>query len=203
MHPSYPILEGRQYGGPANHSVLYQDLKNHKSKAILFLKRRTAALLREKYDSRAVPPEDMEELVNDAVLICLQNIREGACVFQGCSPVAYAVAIGRRLLANFFRKHRGEFLALEGVVIADQHDPLQHYIRMEQGNLLEEYLSRLGATGASVIRLFYFEGFRDDEVVQLQLTPYTTVWALKNKRSQYLKKLREMVLNGQGKFLSL
>lgn len=135
----------------------------------------------------------MEELVNDAVLICLRKIQEGTYIFQDYSPVAYAVAVGRRLLANFFRKNRGGFLTLEEVVIADQNDPLQDYLRMEQRNFLEECLSRLGATGARVVRLFYFEGYRDDEVVRLALTPFTTAKTLKSKRCQYLKKLREMV----------
>ena len=43
------------------------------------------------------------------------------------------------------------------------------------------------------VERFFYEGYRDEEVVRLKLTPYTTVKSLKTKRCWYLRKLAAMI----------
>ncbi|MBL7827280.1 MAG: hypothetical protein JNJ57_11655 [Saprospiraceae bacterium] len=57
---------------------------------------------------------------------------------------------------------------------------------------LEQLLFQLEPNCQKLIRLKYLEEMRDKEVIELQLTQYSTVDALKNHRSKCFKKLTEL-----------
>lgn len=168
---------------------LFLDLKNEDPKAILHLKARIHPFIQTHSMSGHLSPEDLEEIVNDAVLTCLLKIQDGTCRFMDCDPAVYAISVARRLIANHRRRRLLRCEGLEEHHGVSGTDPHQHCEQKEQKRILNEWLAQLGDTGANVIRYHYLEGLRDEEVVRRQLTPYTTVNSLKTKRSQFLKKL--------------
>jgi RNA polymerase sigma factor (sigma-70 family) len=151
------------------------------------------------YNSYLLPPEDIEELRNDAIVITLQKMADGSFLFQGNAPATYAASVARNLLANRLRKQKQGTTTLkqEDQQPAADLDPEQYFVQKETENALGELLNLLSENCQKVIRLKYYDNLPDREVIERQLTSYTTVDSLKNKRCQCLKKL-ETIAKNQG-----
>jgi hypothetical protein len=61
----------------------------------------------------------------------------------------------------------------------------------EEASIMQLITDEIGPGAAQIIRLYYFQYYSDAEVVNQQLTNYTSINALKSKRSQLLKRLRK------------
>jgi RNA polymerase sigma factor (sigma-70 family) len=171
----------------------FLDLKNNDSQAILLLKEKISPVVKNMSFNRGISQEDYEELLHDAILICLRKIQNGSCQYRNCSPATYTIAVARRLLANHCRKQSFHLESLDGHQFAGKMDPCRSLLQKESQSLLQKALSKLGDTGAQLIRLHYLEGYRDKETIRLKLTPYTSVNSLKTKRNGYLKKLSTLI----------
>jgi len=134
--------------------------------------------------------EELEEIVHDSLCIFLEKIRSRKFVFADRHPIAYGIRILRYLVSNHCRKWRMTTEEVQEHLVQDPVTPDLMLENEEQSALLQRLIHKLGAQGAAVIRLFYFENMSDEEVIEKKLTPYTTVNALKSSRCQYLKKLR-------------
>ena len=172
---------------------LFLGLKKNDNRAVQQLTMKTTPAVRSLAMARGISHEDFEEILHDAILTCLRKIQDGTCRYMNCNPATYTVAVARRLMANHCRKRAFDCISFEeyhGTTETDRHEFL---LKKEAEQLLHETLSKLGKCGANLIRLHYLEGYRDEEVVRLKLTPYTTVNSLKTKRCWYLRKLAAMI----------
>jgi len=77
----------------------------------------------------------------------------------------------------------------------EDHDPA-NWEAVEQ---LNRFLNAISPTCQQLIRLKYLEEKRDKEVIEQQLSPYTTVDALKTHRARCMKKLVEMAASALNK----
>ncbi len=133
--------------------------------------------------------EDAEELLNDAVVITISNIKKGKFPFSDYSPVAYAKGVLRKLIANRIRSKKPRQEELETVNLVSDFSPEKYMQDKERQSIVRKLLERLGEKCRQLITLKYFKHLRDAEVVEQSITPYSSVGSLKSKRSQCLKEL--------------
>ena len=136
--------------------------------------------------------EDAEELVNDAVVITISNIRKGTFPFEDSSPVAYAKGVVRKLIANRLRTKKPTKERLEKVHLASDFNPDKYIQDKERRSIVARLLERLGENCHNLLKMKYFNHLKDQEIITQNLTPYSTVGSLKSKRSQCLKELEQL-----------
>lgn len=144
--------------------------------------------------------QDQEELINDTLVVVLGKLEQGAFEFQGASPAAYAMAVARNLLRNWLRKQRLPAVSLDDAGPLPDTALDDYFEKKEKEQLLGRLLSQLGEDCRQLIRLRYYEEIKDEQAIEQQLTKYSTVDSLKNKRCKCLKKLSQMVKQHQHLF---
>lgn len=138
-----------------------------------------------------LPKEEAEEAIDDAILLTIKKIRNGDYEAADAGITAYAVGIARNLLRNRARRHKAHLSDTE-LLGAEDENLTQWMENKEKQQQIGYLLSHLGDTCQKLIRLFYLDGYSDAEVVELQLSPYSTTDTVKNKRCACMKKLSEL-----------
>jgi len=136
--------------------------------------------------------EDVEELLNDAMVITITNIQKQTFLFSDFSPAAYAKGVVRKLIANRIRTKKPVQMVLEDNEMVSDYDPEDYLNNKELEQLIGKLLGKLGENCQQLIRLKYFENLQDKEIVEQNLTAYTSTTSLKSKRSQCMTKLIEI-----------
>ena len=134
-------------------------------------------------------PQDAEETLNDAIVITISNIRDGKFQYMEFSPATYASAVARKLIANRIRVKKPAAQELDSLPLLSDMNPETYVQDKERQQLVGQLLERLEEPCRQLIQLKYFNALHDQEIVDQQLTPFTSVNSLKSKRSQCLKKL--------------
>lgn len=189
-------MEAEKIPSPAQQlsdkQALFEGLKNQEPWAIRHLGSRVDSLFARLPGAARVSAQDREELVNDTLVLVLGKLEEGLFRFQDSSPAAYAMAVAGNLLNNHLRKKQIRTIALEELSALPRVDIEDYYEKKEKEQLLGALLAKMGEDCRQLIRLRYYEGIKDEQVVAQQLTKYSTVDSLKNKRCKCLKKLAEV-----------
>lgn len=141
-----------------------------------------------------LPDEMTEEMLNSATMVFLQKIAAGAYQYQGQSPGAYLTEIARRLSLAAARKQGRNHADLDSVPEPADADIELLTRRNEAAETVQLLLHQLGSPCADVLKLHHIEGYADEEVIRLGLTPYSTIASLKVKRSDCMKKLVQLAL---------
>jgi len=136
--------------------------------------------------------EDAEELVNDAVVITISNIRNQTFLFTDFSPAAYAHGVVRKLIANRIRTQKPKHEELEDVHLLSEFNPDTYLSNKELEAMIGLLLGKLEPNCRQLLQLKYFENLRDKEIIEQGLTSYTATTSLKSRRSQCLNKLIEL-----------
>jgi len=133
--------------------------------------------------------QQAEEILNQATLVFLQKIQNGAYAFQGHAPTTYLIEVSKRMVFATSRRQKptSETLDEQLPLAAEDYAALER--QQSAAELVSRFLDQLGERCAQVVRLHHIEGYRDEEVVAQQMTPYSTVNSLKMKRSDCMKKL--------------
>jgi len=179
------FTKGNSYEGAdySRYIVLFEGLQREESAAIRNLYKRMESHAYKMGHHHGLSGEDIEELIGDCVALVLLKIRTGQYVFQGYDPVTFAIEIAKNKVRHFKTKPTvslGE--------AADQTTEPDLASR-EDAILLERLLLQLPDNCQKLIRLKYLEGIKDKDTIELKLTQYTTVDALKNQRARCMKKL--------------
>ncbi len=132
---------------------------------------------------------DAEELVNDALVITINNIRKGSFQFQNFTAAAYANGVVRKLIANRIRTKKPSSKPLSGFENIADFSPEEYLQKKEKEQYIGKLFAKLGDTCRKVLHLKYFENLRDQEIISKAMTSFTSINSLKSKRSQCLKKL--------------
>lgn len=136
--------------------------------------------------------DDIEELLCDCITLLIEKIRAGKYQFQGYAPASYAIEIAKNKARNF-RRHNNRHISNELAPMDDLADTFENHLSsLEQTELLEKLLQQIGEKCRNLIRLKYLDEIKDKDAIAQQLTPYTTVDALKNHRAKCMKKLVEL-----------
>lgn len=169
--------------------IFFNALKMADSTAIVELAQKIRYSTKQAAYNARLSAQDTEELLNDALVITIRNIREGKFQFMGISPAAYATGIVKKLIANRLRKKKLAIAtSFEMEKLAD-FSPEEYLEKKEKEQLVGKLLSKLGEICQKILRLKYFETYKDEEIIALKLTHFSSINSLKSKRSQCLKKL--------------
>jgi len=162
-------------------------LKHKNNRAITALLKEIIPLTKSWSAQHKINAQDTEELINDAVLICLKKLQKGSFEWQQTPTKAYAFSVFKYLAMNHLRKKQLKVVPLL--------DTLTNFVTSEENeeeaSIMQLITEEIGPGAAQIIRLYYFQCYSDAEVVDERLTSYTSVNALKSKRSQLLKRLRK------------
>jgi RNA polymerase sigma factor (sigma-70 family) len=162
-------------------------LKQKNNRAITSLLKEIIPLAKNWASGHKINAQDTEELINDAVLICLKKLQKGNFEWQETPTMAYAFSVFKYLAMNHLRKKQLRvvplFDTLPTFTTSEENE--------EEASIMQVITEEIGPGAAQIIRLYYFQYYSDAEVVDQQLTSYTSVNALKSKRSQLLKRLRK------------
>lgn len=172
-----------------NPLLLYNGLRNEESQAILYLHHKIKKHVGIKqYQIKAIK-QDVEELTNDAVLMTLQKIKNDSYTFQGFSPLSFALVIADNLMRNFARKKRIKHFSLEQQEVHFEAEVETYLHQKELERQIKTALDQLDTNSQLIIRLKYYEGLKDEEVVRRKLAPYSSVNSLKSRRCASMRKL--------------
>ena len=167
----------------------FDALRNAETKAIRQLAAKISFGAKQAARNAQLSAEDTEELINDALVITIKNIRLGKFQFQNISPTSYALGVIRKLIANRIRSKKPATAPLSGTENLVDFSPDEYFRKKELEQLLKRLLSKLGATCQKIIQLKYYEGRKDAEIINQKLVDFSSINSLKSKRSQCLKNL--------------
>ncbi len=169
--------------------IFFNALKAEESFAIRYLFNKIKTTIHQIGQNNGLQYEDIEELISDSIVILIQKMRDGQYHFQGFDPSGFVIATAKLNVNNYRRRN-----------VKSSTDKLPEFFDMEDKEsnpleniqLLDKLLQKLGGICEQIIRLKYLEEKKDNEVIQLQLLSFSTVDSLKNQRSRCLKKLIEL-----------
>lgn len=134
--------------------------------------------------------QDAEELMNDAIVITITAIRSGKFQDMDYHPSVYVMGVVKKLIANRLRKKRLQTNPIEDITAEESSFNPETYLKNKERQLIvEKLLLQLGRNCRKLIKLKYFQYLKDQEIIEEEMTTYTTIGSLKSKRSQCLKKL--------------
>jgi len=182
----------REEEAPLNpKEALFDQLSRAEVPAIRALSAKITPDIRREARQAGLSLQDVEELVNDALFITVKSIRNGQFQFQDYHPAAYARGVARKLISNHLRTRKPRTEGLENVAAPSDFDPETYLKNKERKAIVRQLLARLGENCRHLLELKYFEKLKDQEIIDQQLTGFTTIGSLKSKRSQCLKKMAE------------
>lgn len=172
--------------------ALFTGLKNQQTDAILHAQLKVLPILKKIMYQFGLPADSSDDILNRSTLIFLQKIESGAYQFQGHAPTTYFVEIIRRVALMSTRNQKRPLQNLENHLELADPEAENWQEKTAAKETVRQLLDQLGEPCSTVVRLHHIEGWADEEVVNQQLTPYSTVNSLKVKRSDCMKKLIQL-----------
>ncbi len=174
------------------HERLFEGLRRLENQAILCVQTKALNSVKKLVRQYGLPPEQVDDILNQSTLIFLRKIGDGSYQFQNYAPSTYLVEIARRVALMATRSQKNAPETLENHHHLPDPDVDTANQRKESMELVRRLLGQLGSPCDQVIRLHHIDGYSDDEVIQQKLTKYSTTDSLKMKRSDCMKKLIQL-----------
>lgn len=177
----------------ADEAFFLNAVRKGESKAILYLQDKSAGFTYKLLEQKRLPRHLSGEVLNDACIILLKKLRAPEFELQSAKLSTYFLEIIKYVVLN---KTRGRQYAGNTDIDDQQHlqdNTVQEYFeRKEQIELIDQLFQKIGPPCSDIIRLKYLDGYADAAVVAQQLSAYSTVESLRVKRSDCMKKLKDM-----------
>src|SRR5690606_14971276 len=97
--------------------------------------------------------EDIEEVLNDAILVTLSSIRKGTFQFMDFHPAAYTLGVAKKLVANRARSKKPQAELLENMTASSEFTPEIYLKNKERVAIVKELLDRLSENCRKVLLL--------------------------------------------------
>jgi len=168
-------------------------LKKENSDAIHYLFQRVMPSYVKIAKSQSLSEVLTEELLNDCIVLFIQKLQNGQFVYREIDPVYYILEIARRNVKNYARtqkKHQVSEIAADVEYSDDDPSVIEEVCKK-----LENLLQRLSPLCEQLIRLKYLQEMKDAQIIELKLTPYTSIDVLKNQRARCFGKLVKFAKN--------
>lgn len=169
--------------------AFFEQLGQANTEAIKSLAQKIRPNIQQSVKRAQLPLQDIEEIMNDAIIVTIKAIRKGSFEFQSYHPAAYAKGVAKKLIANRIRSKKPSTEALENVYLHSAFNPDLYLKDKERQAIVGQLLDGMCEGCRKILKLKYFHAYKDKEIIEQKLSPYTTINALKSKRSQCLKKL--------------
>lgn len=187
-----PLKASQEESNRNDKQELYISLGKASPSAIQQLAKRIQPDVRKACLDVGLSLEDAEELLNDVLVITIANIRKQTFEFQDFHPAAYAMGVLRKLLANKIRSKKPPTETIEHLSEHSKLNPEKYYEDKERQVIVGQLLHKLGDTCRQLIEMKYYQHYRDKELLEKKLVPFSTINSLKSKRSQCLKQLASL-----------
>lgn len=132
--------------------------------------------------------EDLLDTYQDAIIALYENAKKGKIDDLKSSIQTYLFAIGKFMIFKKL-KNRQEFIAID-----DNLSDNFEWIEIEENNqvnLLTTAIKKLGEQCRNVLRLFYYEEKKLDEIQSI--LNYSNKDVLKAQKSRCLKQLKDLI----------
>ncbi len=174
----------------SNAEHLLEGLRRMETAAVEYVMQKAEPSVRNLIRQSGLPESLIRDVLHDALVVLIKKIREDIFDPKESAPTTYLIGIAKNLISNHLRQNRNvPTLSLEEwAEIPDDHTHVFLEGR-ERRDLLESLLASLGDPCAQLIRLKYLDGFRDEEILAQNMTPYNTPLSLRSKRSKCFQKL--------------
>jgi RNA polymerase sigma factor (sigma-70 family) len=136
-----------------------------------------------------LPQEDILDVYQDAFVALIENAEKGKLDHLNAEIKTYLFSIGKYMIFGKLKKNKTDFIetatlpdGIEWPEIEDNHSKIGE---------LELALNKLGEQCYKILRLFYYEEKKLDEI--MELLPYQSKDVLKSQKARCLKHLKEML----------
>lgn len=136
-----------------------------------------------------LPQEDILDVYQDAFVALIENAEKGKLDSLNAELKTYLFSIGKYMIFAKLRKSNTDFVEVERLPSGIEWSETDE--NEEQFNLLEHSLNKLGEQCYKILRLFYYEEKKLDEI--MELLPYQSKDVLKSQKARCLKHLKEML----------
>lgn len=171
---------------------LFDGLRRLENSAILCIQLKALNSVRKLVKHYRLPPEQVDDILNQSTLIFLRKIGDGSYQFQNHAPSTYLIEIARRVALTASRSQKKAPETLENQQHLADPDVETDGKHREAMELVGHLLGQLGQPCEQIVRLQHIDGYSDEEVVNQKLTRYSTTDSLKMKRSNCMKKLIQL-----------
>jgi RNA polymerase sigma factor (sigma-70 family) len=167
-------------------------VKNESKEAIksLYIENR-AGFIRFVVQKYAVPNDVVEDMYQDAIIALIENIRKGKLDDLKSSISTYLFSIGKFMAFKYYKKPQMsvvDFSDFEGLLEGDTEDKEKEE---ELIQLIQSKLEQMGEACKKILILFYYEGKKIDDI--MQLGTYANKDVVKSQKSRCLSHLKKLV----------
>ena len=175
-----------------NQEQLFHGLRDLDNQAILCLQIKALPMVRKSLRKIGLDQDKLDEVLNESTLVFLQKIENGSYEFKGHALTTYLVEVAKRIAMSKRRRTKPEAQSLDDEQVVELSDFEEMESQAAAADLVQGFLSRMDQACRQVIQLYHIKGYKDEEVIQLKLTSYSSINSLKVKRSNCMKKLIEI-----------
>ena len=138
--------------------------------------------------------EDADDVFQDALIVLHRNVRKDDFSLN-CKIGTYIYSVARNLWLKKLRRSSktSPISDSEAEFISVAEDNLEILEKTEEKNLLVSYIHKMGEDCKKILRLFYYEKMRLEEISKEM--GLATAEVAKNKKHRCFKKLKTAVLN--------
>ena len=137
--------------------------------------------------------DDLLDTYQDAIIALYENAKKGKIDDLKSNIATYLYAIGKFMIFKRFRNKKDE-IALDEIEISEfDWEEFEDDHQETQLTLLRSAINKLGEQCQNVLRLFYFEEKKLDEIQTI--LNYSNKDVLKAQKSRCLKHLKELIYN--------
>lgn len=134
-----------------------------------------------------VPESVGIDVYQDAIIALIENAQKGKLDFLKADIKTYLFSIGKYMIYAKNRK-----LKAERELVWEHEEQWEELdARDEQVQLIEKALEKLGEACYKILRMFYYENKKLDEL--LQLLPYESKDVLKSQKARCIRQLRKLI----------
>jgi DNA-directed RNA polymerase specialized sigma24 family protein len=147
-------------------------------------------IIRRQMTQMGLSQEDIEEIVLDAVTLLIRKIQTESYISLGIPPEIYLKKVATFRAYHYLRKIKKSTLPIEVIDSLPDKTDINYLDRWDK---VELALEELKDNERSVIELTYIDGYKDQEIIDRQLSPYTNVNSLKSQRYKIVQKLIKII----------
>ena len=132
--------------------------------------------------------DDLLDIYQDAFVALVENAEKGKLDHLNSEIKTYLFSIGKYMIYAKLKKKQTEYIEIENLPDEFEWQEIDESDTNIQN--LEKNLSRLGEQCYKILRMFYYEEKKLDDI--LALLPYQSKDVLKSQKARCLKQLKEM-----------
>lgn len=150
--------------------------------------------------SMGLDDAEVEETILDAMTIFIHKVQKKEYSDQGIPVMAYLYKIAKYRAYHYIRLKRNRTVPLDQV---DHLISVEDKLSLDRWDLVKKAIDLLNPTERKIIDLFYLSGYKDKEILELNLLDYRSVDSIKTQRYKCIQKLINLVKELQNNTQSL